>query len=310
MLLSVFLLVASPAARAGDGPWTLEPGEHNVYAGYTYFRYGRVTGGTGEVGDLPTTLVAGSFTAVWTAGVIEGVELELVVPWESVRAADPMAEACVDPPQPGFCRKTGGLGDVRAVAKVRLVNEFYGSPVSLAVQAGLRSGEAYSEERGRLTTLGEGQTDVGGGLVVGRTDVVGGGWYRAGAQAWYWYRFPNTRSDEGLRVPGDDVAWAAEATWSPRGRFGVGPAAYGFHRLWGAPFEEADLADLDVWGSLKAQQVQAGLKGGVFGVLGRGELTLSAAVLRTVWSRNNPADTTALTLGLGWFVRPSSGAGG
>lgn len=290
------------AALAGDGPWTLGPREHNVFVGADYYRYSKLDPGEGEARDLPSPLTAAGLTLDWTLGLREGVEAEIKIPYESVRADNEESSGCTSGPA-GWCSPTAGLGDVGANVKVRLVNELYGSPVSVAANAGFRSGEAYAKTRGRLTTLGDGQTDVGGGLSVGRTDVLGPGWYRVSAAGGYWYRFSNSEL-EGEKVPADEVAGSVSLLIAPHPSFALGPAAHGFWRLGGQDIDEVgadDFAWPDLSASLAAAQVQVGLKLGLFAQ--KGGPTFSLTVLRTAYAKNNPADTLVLSAGLGWFFK-------
>lgn len=294
----MWALLAVKAALAGDGPWTLGPGEHNAFLGYDYYRYGHLDAG-GHEAPLPTGLTASGLTGVGTFGVRDGVEVELKLPYERVRANDPDAEGCVTDRPEDWCRTTAGLGDLGGQLKLRALNELYGPPVTLAINLGFRSGEAYAARRGRLTTLGDGQTDVGLGLSSGRTDVLGQGWYRASADLWYWRRFANaTEGDQ--KIPADELSGAVAALFSLWPSFAFGPAAHGFWRLGGVDVAQADFNDLDVWASLDARQVQVGGKLGVYSS-GRGP-TVSLTVLRTVLAHNNPSDTLVISAGLGWFL--------
>ncbi|RME21557.1 MAG: hypothetical protein D6798_17810, partial [Deltaproteobacteria bacterium] len=135
----------------------------------------------------------------------------------------------------------------------------------------------------------------------GRTDGVGRrGWYRAGLTGWYWYRFPNAVDVDGKK-PGDEISGAAELSLSPGRPWAVGPAMYGFIRPRGVDIGEADFSSLDGFSSLRASQLKVGGKLAIFGVRGR---TVSITLLRTVYARNNPSDTLALSVGMGWFHRP------
>lgn len=302
MVLTLALLsTLVPRAYAGDGPWTLNPGEVNLYVGGDYFRYGEFRDGDQETVELGSPLTAAGLTGVATLGLLQGVEVELVVPYESVRANDPESAFCQEGPRPSWCEPTGGLGDVSGQIKGRLADELLASPLTWSLAAGFRTGEAYAGRRGRLTTLGDGQTDVGAGTAVGRSSrLPGRGWYRAGGTFWYWYRFPNA-AVPGAKKPADELSFSVDTALSLGGPWALGPAVYGFHRTSGVDVSDADFTDLDVFSSLQATQIKVGGKVGIFGVRGR---TVSLTVLRTVYARNNPSDTLAISLGIGWFVRP------
>lgn len=289
-------LLTLGVALAGDGPWTLGPRESNLYLGYDYYQYSLYTQGGGSKADIPSPITAMALTPVWTAGVRDGVEVEIKAPFERARAQDPDGCAKVQPIA-DWCHSTQGVGDLAAVAKVRLLDELYGRVFTLSALAGVRTGELYADHRQRLTTLGDGQTDVGGGLSIGRTDVAGRGWYRASMDLWYWYRFPTL----GARLH-DEVDGSAALMVAVLPSFGFGPAINGFWRLGGVDVSGADFSNPDVWGTLAARQIQAGGKLGLF-ARDRGP-TISLTVLRTIYGHDNPTDATVVSVGLGWF-RPA-----
>ena len=299
-LLLAAVLAVPGIAEAGSGPWTLEARENNVYVGADYYRYGRFNGAGSQGTELATGITAAGLTGVWTMGLAYGIEAEGLVSFESVRPNQPAD--CPALGGPDFCEPTAGLGDIAARLKWRFVDEAYGAPVSMAVSGGVRSGEAYAAKRGRLTTLGDGQSDVGAGLSVGRTDSLGRGWYRANLDLGYWYRFPNATID-GTKAPADEVGGAFDLMLSPHARFALGPSVAGFSRVGGQPFDvrTADFSNPDVWNSLAASQLKVGVKVGVFSV--DNGPTVSITVLQTVLAANNPSDTLAVSVGVGQWLQ-------
>ncbi|MFT7520932.1 MAG: hypothetical protein ACI9MC_003083 [Kiritimatiellia bacterium] len=301
-MILLALLLGAPA-EAGGGPWTLNAGEHNVYVGLDYFRY-RNYRSDSFMEPLDTALTASGVTVVWTAGVAPGVELELKLPYENVRANDPSSETCMLDRPGDWCDTTSGLGDIGGVIKGRLIDELYGNPFSWSLSGAFRSGEAYADTRNRITTLGDGQSDVGLGTSIGRTDQAGKGWYTASAEAWYFYRLPNRRSPTGAKVPSDEVAFSAEGMWAFHQRFAVGPALFGFFRTGGISLDDIDYFDIDSWNTLRTSQIKVGVKAATFST-GDGP-TVVVTVLTTVFARNNPSDTLALSFGVGWFFPKKS----
>ena len=297
-----FALLWPSIGLAGTGPWTLQAREHNVYLGTDYFRYGRFNGALPNV-TLDTEIVSAGLTGVWTFGMAYGLEGEVVARFEGVRVADPRPALCNEGVPADWCDPTSGLGDVAARLKWQVVDEAYGFPLSWAFSVGTRTGEAYAPKRGRLTTLGDGSTDVGGGVSLGRTGVLGrAGWYRFSTDAYYWYRFPSGQRN-GQKVPSDEVTGEIAMLLAPNPRFGFGPAVAGFTRIGGIDLNppEADFGDPDFWNSLAATQLKVGGKLGVYSI--DNGPTVSVSALWTVYARNNPRDTFALSVGIGqWFA--------
>jgi hypothetical protein len=298
----LFALAASGAAvpaMAGEGPWTLQAGQHNLYVGFQSYQYGEYDSG-GSPAELDTDVIATGVVGVWTYGLFEGLDMELQVPYESARVGNPRSDACRDAPRAGWCDPTSGIGDLGILVKTRLADEVFRAPVTVSALWGARTGEAYSSKRGRLTNLGDGQTDFGGALSVGRTDVLGRGWYRVSGEAGYWWRVPNITTPD--KYPADELRYNFSAIVAVVPSISIGPAVYGFQRLGGVDLGEADLSSINGFSSLDAAQVQAGGKLGLHppGSLG----TVTLGILRTVAARNNPTDTLAVSFGVGFFFQP------
>ncbi len=298
------MLCSSPSvALAGAGPWTLQPGEHNLYVGGDYFQYGSFVGTDGATA-LSTRITSAGGTAVWTFGMAYGLEGEVKLTYEAARVTRPDAPFCLGPDVPGdWCDPTHGLGDLAARFKWRFLDEGFNSPISVAIDLGMRSGEGHANRRARLTALGDGTTDLSAGVSLGRTATLGrSGWYQLSGDVGYWYRLPNIVED-GVKVPADEISGELALLASLHPRFGIGPSVAGFSRLGGVDLgQQGSYADADSWSRLDSAQLKIGGKLGLYS-LDNGP-TISISVLRTVLARNNPSDTLALSMGIGTFLQP------
>lgn len=285
-------------ALAGDGPWTLNPGETNLYVGVDTFRFTTFMDGLTDPIRLGTEIVATSATAIVSRGLVNGIELEARLPYRRVRATDPEGEFCQGGPRADFCQRSQGIADVAGLVTFRLLDEAALRPLSISLTAAFRSGEAYSEQRGRLTKLGDGQTDVGGGLSLGRTGSLGkDGWYQVSGTGAYFYRFPHDFGPP--KVPADEVSGDVELTVAPRRWISLGAVAAAFYKLDGTRVTAAPLDTLDGFAGLAGSQVKVG---GKLGIHTEDNVTVSASVLRTVFAKANPLDTLVLSAGVGVFI--------
>jgi hypothetical protein len=117
--------------------------------------------------------------------------------------------------------------------------------------------------------------------------------------ATYWLRAPLQPDDD---IPADEVSWAANALVSPSSSLGIGATVSGQHRLGGQTLGAVTVDDPDdQWAALQAQQIKVGGRIMLYSTAHRPALSL--AVLRAVWARNNPIDTTLVELGVGWDLR-------
>lgn len=299
------LLLAATAA-AGSGPWVVGAGQASLYLGSESQRLTELAVSTGsfeeadvvEVGSGISTLGA---KAIVTYGLLPRLEIEGTVPAYRVRANrtdDPLCDALgLD-----ACKATDGIGVMVLRGKALVLDELYGPPLSIAIGPELRLGELTAPDRERLTNLGEGTTDVGGFVSLGRIGVLGGsGAWSVYSDLGYRYRFANTEKfDDGLAVPGSELFGNLDALVGPSLKWAIGPAVTAYSRPDGVDFEdlladEALLLDVDRLSALRVTAIQAG---GKLIVRSGGRVTLSAAGLRTVFAVNNPADVLTISVGL------------
>lgn len=294
----VGLLVASPAS-AGEGPWTVSAGDHTLYLGGDWGRWQDYRGGSGDPQSLGPGVSRGGGLGVWTAGIREGLDVEISVPFQTVRVDDPQAANCTGAPRAGWCATTQGVGRMSLMAKLRLVDEVFRPPVTLSLVGGLETGEHTARYRGRLTNLGEGQSDALAGISMGHSSRAGdqGGWFRAHLTALAALRAGLV--GEGFdKVPGNELRAQAGAMWSPRGHVGIGLGAYGFHRLSGDDIGDVSLDSPNGFAQLASTQVSAGLK--VHVASEHHMPSLNVSVFRSVVARNAPSDELTVGAGLGW----------
>lgn len=295
----ILLSLVSSLATAGTGPWTLDSGDHNVYVGGTYSQFRNIGRPGADPARLGTGLNSAELVGVWTGGVVDGLDVEFVLPFKRAWAGEVRVPFCVQGRPDDWCAPTGGLANVGVHLRLRLLDERAFRPVSVSGRLGLRSGASYADRRGRLTTLGDGQTDLGAGIAIGRTDTVGKAWYRVSAAADYWLRFKLAEVD-GRRMPGDEVAAGIDAMGSPVPWVGIGASASGFHRLWGVSLGEITLGDRDAWISLAATHVRFGPK---LAFYTSNNWTFFSTVQFTAYARNTPSDMTLVSAGIGKYFK-------
>ena len=154
------------SAQAGGGPWTLSPDDRSLYLGGGYTRWSNLASGdgSGNAVELESAVTRSEIGGEFTYGLVNGVEMDLraAVAWAGVGTED------IGPCVAGVdCETTAGLTPVRARVKARLLDEFR-APLSLSTGAELRFGDYTRPARHRITALGDGQTDLGLFLSLGR----------------------------------------------------------------------------------------------------------------------------------------------
>ena len=297
-------LAAPGAAHAGSGPWVQGPGALSVYAGGEYQRINELAGREG-LGDPSVIAVDDGIETtglklIASYGLVERVELELDLPWSHAQANRP-GPVCASL-GPKTCAPTQGIGVVAARVKGLLLDELYGSPVSLSVAGVARFGQTTARTRDRVTNLGEGTQDLGGGLALGRSGGLREGFWSGYVDATGLYRFSNV-ADASPGVPAWEYSVNAEFLAGTRAWWSLGPSVSFWHRPEGIDVEDllsdATLAtDVDRFARLRARSTRVG---GKLLLRADSRTTLALGAATTVAAVNNPR---VFTLSAGVAVYP------
>jgi hypothetical protein len=192
------------------------------------------------------------------------------------------------------------VGVITARTKALVLDEYFGAPLSLSLGAELRYGDFTADTRARITNVGEGTTDLGPTIAIGRVGSFGGEtFFSTYAEAGWRYRFPTTRAFPDaptgqLRAPQPETWAQAEFLAGPTPWLSLGPSATFLTRA-GLDWGELDLADPDRLAALGITAVRAG---GTLVIRNQGDLALSASVMSVLYARNNPTDVISVNLGV------------
>ena len=295
-----FLLVLP--CFAGSGPWVLSEGETSIFLGAEAQRFDRLALSSGmgasDVIDtddgIESTLVKG----VVSHGIRKGVELELDVPWARVEANRPDGPVCASLGA-ATCSRTQGLAPVGVQVKGLVLDELYGAPVSMSVAATGRFGQWTGPRRSRVTNLGEGTTDLGAAVALGRSGGLGQGFWSAHVDTEWRYRLSNI-ADASPSVPGYEIIIDAEALGGARSWWSLGPTLSWFERPQGIDVEDLlsdpELAvDIDRFARLRVRNVRVG---GKLLIRSSERTTLALGGFATAAAVNNPVVAGA-SIGLG-----------
>lgn len=296
-----FLLGSSPAAHAGTGPWVVGAGQSSLYVGVESQRLTKLAitvDDTRDVIDVGQGLSSFGVKGIASLGITDRVEVEAGLPWWSVRANRPDEPVC-EALGLEACERVQSVGVLTARTKVLVLDEYFGAPLSMSLGVEARYGDFTADTRARITNVGEGTTDLGPTLALGRVGSLGGErYFSAYVEGGWRYRFPTTRAYPDapageLRAPQPETWAQAEALGGARW-WSLGPSV-SFLTRGGLDWGELDLADPDRLAALGLTTVRAG---GTVVVRNPGDLAFSASVLRTVYARNNPTDVLSISLGV------------
>lgn len=300
------LLFLQTLAVAGSGPWVLSEGDLGVYLGTGYERIGHLANSKGsfsdEVAPVDNGLEKLGFQGIVSYGIHNRIDLELDVPW-AYNAANRQDGALCTSVGLGACDTTSGVGVITGKAKALLMDELTGAPLSISLAGELRYGGLTNDTRQRLTNLGEGTTDIGPQVAIGRGGGLGRGYWNGYLQAGWRYRFPNTQVDD-TPIPGSEVTADLEVLAGTARWWSFGVTSDLLWRPQGRDVETTDFGDPDRFGALRVFNLRAG---GKLILRSSERVSFVLAGLGTLYAVNNPSDAMLITAGLG-IQFPHSGS--
>ena len=282
MMTGLLLLMGS--ADAGDDPWIAPTKTTNFFVAVSGEQFQDFVAEQGDLkpGDHPIRTAGGKLYIRHSLGKNSDLTLDLpvVTSWSS------------GPNPSGLYAQTTGVGLLQAELRRRWLE-------TISTRAVVRTGALHQSTRGRLTNLSEGTTDLGFGIGTGGVFPGQKRFYTFDLGGSYWLRFPIQSGDE---IPADEVSWTTNMLVSPSSNMGIGAAASGHHRLGGQSLGAVAVSNPDnQWAALEAQQIKVGGRIMLYSTDDHPAICLS--VLRAVWARNNPIDTTLVEFGIGWDMR-------
>ena len=301
-------LWVSAGAVAGVGPWTIGAGDRSVFLSASYHQWSALSGSTPEFRsfDLGTSITRTQLDAIVSYGLWSSAEIELAagLAYGAVTRRD--APLCSDLPL-APCEEVFGLVPTSGRLKVRLLDELAGAPFTLTTGPVARLGSYTRPTRVHLTQIGEGQTDLGGFVSLGRSGSIGGGWSFAGfVEGGAVARLPAAKLGAGQKGkgPGPEVSSAAQLLVIPRHEVAVGADVRWVERPVGHDFETTDVADPDRFSSLAVRRVEVG---GSLLLRSIDRVSVVLSGQRVVHAKNNPADRWTVSIGVGWYASARSG---
>lgn len=297
----MLLLLLSKAFAAG--PWTVGTGVASLYVGADGDHYRTLAHSVDgqvqrdQLGDGSSGL---GFRAIFSYGLTSRLQFDVNVPWRENHVSRQDSEICTRLGADG-CEATRGIGTIEASMKGVVLDEVNGAPIGLSLAAIVRYGGLTTQHRDRLTAIGDGTTDFGPQVAIGRSTALGAKGSAAGSAQLAWiYRIPNAHTYPLLEgdqsVPGSQLEGSAEFLASSNGVVSVGPVVYGHYALAGSDFVDIVLADKDRFVALRSADLVAG---GKLIVTDKAYNSFSLSVTRTVVARNTVSDNTTVAIGIG-----------
>jgi hypothetical protein len=279
----MWILLAGMTAMAG----TLPKGAHNVYSGGSYGTWSSFES-KGTEKSLPQDAVVTQILSKthYTYGIHERFDLSITIPVLSVS---------VSALSGNLFETTTGLGQTGIGSNIGL---FQQNNLSVTGTVGLYTGVFHAESRGRLTNIGDGSTQLRGGVAVSQLWDVNSGYLNINAKGGYIFKIPSTL-DFDPKYPADDITYGLSVGGGYKG-YSASVFVDGFQRLNGVDYPATSVDSIEGFTALKASQLKVGRSDS----LTINEWTLSGYVASSVLATNNPMDELIGGIGIGYFIQP------
>ena len=279
------LLAAITGMTATAG--TLPKGAHNVYSGVSYGTWSSFES-KGNEKSLPQDAVVTQVLSQthYTYGIHERFDVSITVPVSSVSVSELSGN---------MFETTTGLGQTGIGSSIGLFEQ---NSLQVTGAVGVYTGAFHAENRGRLTNIGDGSTQVRAGISVSQLWEVNSGYVNINARSGYIFKIPSTL-DFDPKYPADDVTYGLSVGGGYKG-YSASVFLDGFQRLNGVDYPAASVASMEGFTALKASQIKVGLSDS----LTINEWTLSGYVASSVMARNNPMDELIGGIGIGYLIQP------
>ena len=266
---------------------TLPKGSHSVYSGVSYGTWSSFES-KGNEKSLPQDAIATQILSrtQYTYGSHERFDMSIVLPVSSVS---------VDNLSGGMFDTTTGLGQVGLGANMALFDQ---KDFSLTGSMGLYTGAFHAENRGRLTNIGDGSTQVRAGVSASQLWEVNSGYLNINARGGYIFKIPSTLEFD-PKYPADDITYELSLGGGYKG-YTASIFIDGFQRLNGVDYPATSVDSIEAFTALQSSQVKVGINDSIT----INDWTLSGYIATSVLATNNPMDERIGGIGIGYLIQP------
>jgi|GEM_PF-2845989 len=266
---------------------TLSKGTHSVYSSVSYGTWSSFES-KGDEKSLPQNAMVTQILSrtQYTYGIHERFDLSIVLPVSSVSVSELSGN---------MFETTTGLGQTGIGSNIGLFEQ---NSLQITGAVGVYTGAFHAENRGRLTNIGDGSTQLRAGVSASQLWEVNSGYVNINAKGGYIFKIPSTL-DFDPKYPADDVTYGLSVGGGYKG-YTASVFIDGFQRLNGVDYPATSVDALDAFTALKASQLKVGLSDSIT----VSDWTVSGYVASSVMARNNPMDELIGGIGIGYLVQP------
>ena len=275
----LFLTLASAVAG------TLPKGAQHIYSGASYGTWSAFES-KGSEKSLPQGAQVSQILShtQYSYGLKEGMEVSVFLPVSSVSVSEMSVPT------------TTGVGQVGVASSFDLWGT---DKLGLMGRAGLTTGALHAEDRGKLTNIGDGSTQLHLGVAGSSVWEVSSAYVHVSARGGYIAKVPSTL-DFNPKYPADDLTYGLNVGGRYKG-YSLNLFVDGFYRLDGVDYPApASVDSIEGFTALKASQMKVGISDSI----SWNNWSLSGYVATSVLAKNNPMDEVIGGIGIGYFIQP------
>ena len=276
-------------ALANATAGTLPEGTHHIFSGVSYGTWSSFES-KGSEKSLPQSAKVTQVLSQtqYTYGLKDGMDISIFVPVSNVSASG-VSGNMFDP--------TTGIGQLGVSSNLAVWNN---DSIDLISRLGVSTGALHAANRGRVTNIGDGSTQLHLGLAGSGLWDVSSGYVHVNARGGYIAKIPST-FDFDPKYPADDLTYGFSIGGGFKG-YNLNLFMDGFYRLDGVdhPASPDDVPAIEAFTALKASQMKVGINDSI----SFGDWTVSGYIATSVFAKNNPTDEMIGGVGVGYLIQP------
>ena len=294
MFLSLLFGLSTAMAESA---YVLNPHQQSLYSGISYGNWSEFES-KGQHKKVPDTVTNLFWYSQYSKGISNRMDVTVAFPlqYTSIGASAPdtdMFESTVGLRALQAQSKYLLYGpDVEAMGLFEKFNSIVDGIGRVALVGGLSTGAWNANNRGRLTNIGEGTTDIYVGLITDVNWII----MNSAFDIRYHLRTP-TAKDAMSEYPGDDITYSYDLNLTLPNVLYLGGFVDGYYRLSGVDYPAQNVPKIEQFTALQGTQTKVGVKMGSSWE-GVGSHLYFAKVIH---AKNNPSDEWMIGLGMSFF---------
>lgn len=298
----IWSFVLGISAAWSESAYVLNPNQQSIYSGISYGKWGQFES-KGLEKSVPDTVTNLFWYSQYSKGIHPRMDVTVAFPFQHTSIGDAA-------PNTDMFATSSGLRNFQIQSKYQLfgpdidsmglfqrLSSVMDGMNRVAIVGGVSTGAWNATNRGRLTNIGEGTTDIYAGLLGEFNWII----MSSSLDLRYWMKTP-TASGAMSQYPGDDITYSYDLNLNIPHVLYLGGFVDGYYRLTGVDYPAKNVPQIEQFTALQGSQTKLGSK---FGIT-MGGLSAHGYFAKAIHAKNNPSDEWMIGMGIGYFYDKAS----